>query len=76
MDVGRIKVTEAAALLNVSDQFIRIGLQQGKLPIGSALKMSSRWTYLISPQMLAEYSGADVEAELKKIRNTAQLVEG
>ena len=45
MAAGKIKVTEAAALLHVSDQFVRIGMQRGILPIGTALKMSTKWTY-------------------------------
>ena len=68
MDTGKIKVTEAAAVLRVSDQFVRIGLQRGILPIGTAIKMSSKWTYQISPKLLADYSGADVSKELEKIR--------
>ena len=44
MEVGRILPTEAAVILNVSPQFIRIAMQQGKLPIGTAVQMSSIWT--------------------------------
>ena len=69
MAAGKIKVTEAAALLHVSDQFVRIGMQRGILPIGTALKMSTKWTYQISEKLLAEYSGADVAAELEQIRS-------
>ena len=68
MAAGKIKVTEAEALLHVSDQFVRIGMQRGILPIGTALKMSTKWTYQISEKLLAEYSGADVAAELEQIR--------
>lgn len=68
MEVGRILTTEAAEILNVSPQFIRIAMQQGKLPIGTAVKMSSIWTYHISQKLLEEYSGKDVEKELEKIR--------
>ena len=32
MTAGKIKVTEAVALLHVSDQFVRIGMQRGILP--------------------------------------------
>lgn len=53
----KITVKEAAERLNVSEQFIRIGLQRQTLPIGSAVKMSSRWTYNISPKLLKEYIG-------------------
>lgn len=72
MDTGKIKVTEAAAVLRVSDQFVRIGLQRGILPIGTAIKMSSKWTYQISPKLLADYSGADINRELERIRGGKQ----
>lgn len=67
-DISKILPAEAAIILNTSPQFVRIAMQQGKLPIGTAVKMSSKWTYNISPKLLAEYSGADIVAELKKIR--------
>jgi hypothetical protein len=51
----RVTVKQAAKLLGVSEQFIRIGLQQGVLPIGAAVKMSERWTYHISLKKLNEY---------------------
>ena len=73
MSTGKIKVTEAAAVLHVSDQFVRIGMQRGILPIGTALKMSTKWTYQISPKLLAEYSGADIEKELAQIRKGGTL---
>ena len=31
--------------MNVSEQFIRIGLQKGIFPFGYAVKMSTQWTY-------------------------------
>ena len=60
--------TEAAAILNTSPQFIRVAMQQDKLPIGTAIKMSTKWTYNISGKLLAEYSGKDIEKELEQIR--------
>ena len=67
MEVGRILPTEAAVILNVSPQFIRIAMQQGKLPIGTAVQMSSIWTYHISEKLLADYSGKDIQAELERM---------
>lgn len=32
MNIGRILPTEAAAILNVSPQFVRVAMQQGKTP--------------------------------------------
>lgn len=50
-----MKVTECAAILGKSPQFVRIGLQLGVLPFGYAVKMSNRWTYHISEKQLFEY---------------------
>lgn len=72
MNIGRILPTEAAVILNVSPQFIRIAMQQKKLPIGTAIKMSSVWTYHISAKLLENYSGKDVEKEIKQIRGGKQ----
>lgn len=52
-----ISVKEAAKLMGKSEMFIRIGLQRDILPIGNALKLSSKYTYYISPKLLEEYIG-------------------
>lgn len=56
-----VKVSDAAKMLGKSEQFVRIGLQRGLLPIGTAVKMSSKWTYHISPKLLKEYVGEDID---------------
>lgn len=56
-----ISVSEAAKRMGKSEQFIRIGLQQNVLPIGVAVKMSSKWTYHISPKLLEEYVGGETK---------------
>lgn len=38
MEVGRILPTEAAVILNVSPQFIRIAMQQGKRVVSGILR--------------------------------------
>lgn len=63
-----ISTAEAAAIIGASPQFVRIAMQQGALNIGSCVKMSSIWTYNISPKLLAEYTGKDIEKEIKKLR--------
>lgn len=54
---NRLSVKTAAQVLGTSEQFIRIGLQRGILPFGNAVKLSSRWTYYISPSRFNEYVG-------------------
>lgn len=57
IDGKNVTVKKAAELLGMSQQFIRIGLQRGILPFGSAVKLSTRWTYYISPSRLYDYAG-------------------
>lgn len=66
----RITTAEAAAIINSSPQFVRAAMQQGLLPIGCAIKMpnSKMWTYNISPKLLAEYIGKDIDKELEFLR--------
>jgi len=54
---NRMSVAEAACLLGASEQFIRIGLQQGTLKFGMAVKMSGKWTYVITRQKFEEITG-------------------
>lgn len=53
--MSRVSVRDAARLMGVSPQFVRIGLQRGILPFGYAVKMSDRYTYHISMKKLKEY---------------------
>lgn len=53
----RIAIKEAASLMGTSEQFIRVGLQQGQFPFGVAIKISSRYTYHISPKRFYDYIG-------------------
>ena len=54
-------VAEAAKVMGVSQQFIRIGMQRGLLPIGAAVKLRSRWAYYISPQLVERFTGKKTE---------------
>ena len=69
MKADKILLTEAAAIIGASPQFVRIGMQTGQLPIGCAVKMSTIWTYNISRDRLAEYVGRNIDGELEEIRN-------
>lgn len=52
-----MKVKEAAKQLNKSEQFIRVGLQQERLPFGVAVKVNKRWNYHISENLFMDYIG-------------------
>ena len=63
-NMKRVTVKAAAEILGVSPQFVRMGLQRGTLPIGTAVKMSSVWTYYISEERLRRYAkGDDIQGE-------------
>ena len=54
----KVPTVIAAKIIGKSEDFIRWGLQQGRLPFGSAVKTGrERWSYHISPKLLADYSG-------------------
>lgn len=55
---NNLTVEEASALMGVSRQFVRVGLQKGILPFGYAIQVSrNRFTYFISRQKFAEHTG-------------------
>ena len=55
---NNMSIAEAAKLMGVSNQFVRIGLQRGILPFGYAVQVSKqRYTYFISRQKFAEHTG-------------------
>lgn len=53
----KITIDQAAKLMGKSRDFVRVGLQLGILPFGSAVKLSSRWTYYINPKRFYQYIG-------------------
>lgn len=57
IEKGKITVKEAARIMEKSEMFIRIGLQRGILPFGVAEKLSSKYSYYISPKKFYEYVG-------------------
>ena len=52
-------VIKAVEIMGKSQQFVRVGLQRGLLPFGTAVKMGTMWTYYISPKRFCEYVGLD-----------------
>lgn len=66
-----ITPVEAAAIIGKSPQYVRVGLQQGVLNIGECVKMSSIYTYSISPALLAARQGLTIEQldqQLERLR--------
>lgn len=67
---NNIKPAEAADILGVSPQFVRVAMQLGKLPIGVAIKLpgSTEFTYQISDNLLQERTSKNVQEEIRRIR--------
>lgn len=57
----RITPAEAAKRMGVSAEFVRVGLQTGRLPIGTAFRKpgSSIYRYYISEKLLEEFIGKE-----------------
>ena len=54
----KITTKIAADVIGKPEQFVRLGLQQGRLPIGTAVK-GKRWSYDIQQHLLEAYAGKD-----------------
>ncbi len=61
MTKNRLTVKKAAKLMGASEQFVRLGLQQGIFPWGYAVKTSTQYTYFISTAKFAEFIGISIE---------------
>ena len=57
--MSKITVQQAATALGMSVQSLRVGLQQNKIPFGTAWKNGSRYTYLIYPEKFKEIKEID-----------------
>lgn len=64
---NKITVQVAAKLMGKSTLFVREGMRRGVLPIGEAYQLpgSTKWTFYISPPLLANYIGADLKTVLE-----------
>ncbi len=71
MRENNIKPAEAADILGVSPQFVRIAMQMGQLPIGVAIKLpgSTEYTYQISDNLLQQRTSKNVAEEIRRIRS-------
>lgn len=67
---NNIKPAEAADILGVSPQFVRVAMQLGQLPIGVAIKLpgSTEFTYQISDNLLQERTSKNVQEEIRRMR--------
>ena len=72
--VDIIGVRNAARIIHKSPEYVRVGLQQGRLPFGSAVKVSSsRWSYNIIKKKLYEYAGIEEDGYLSDFGYISKL---
>lgn len=69
-EIKKVPVKVAAAILGKSEQFVRCGLQFGKLTFGVAVSTNPNkprpvFTYHISPKLFMEYTGCSIADILK-----------
>lgn len=66
----KISVPEAAKVMGKSSLFVYEAMRRGILPIGEAMQMpgSSKWTYFISPPLLAQYLGVELKDLVEEVR--------
>jgi hypothetical protein len=61
MMIRRIQPQLAAIMMGKTPQFVRVGLQRGRLPFGTAVKRgggrTARYSYYISPAQFMSYTG-------------------
>lgn len=57
----KLSVDEAAKLMGVSPQYVRIALQRGIFPFGCAIRMSGKnYSYVIFKEKFTEFTGIKV----------------
>ena len=68
MEKNNLTIQEAADLMGVSAQFIRVGLQQKAFGFGYAIKIGggNRYTYFISAAKFEEETGIKTRREEEK----------
>lgn len=66
LSMQNVLPTTAAKYIDKTPTFIRLGLQQNRLPFGSAVQNpSGKWSYHISPGLLAAYQKGTLNIEMK-----------
>ena len=65
-EMKSIPINTVADILGKSAQFVRVGLQQERLPFGTAVKSASVWNYHVSYELLKNYIGIDRLNEYEK----------
>lgn len=66
LEMDRVLPTVAAEYLGETAVFIRLGLQQSRLPFGSAVQNpGGKWSYNISPGLLVAYKRGTLKIKMQ-----------
>lgn len=58
--VKKVTIKAAARCMGKSNQFVRVGLQRGNLPFGTAVPgTGKKWNYYINPSKFRDYVGVE-----------------
>lgn len=55
-----------AKALGVNPQTVRMGLEQGVLPFGAAVKCEKRFSYIFFPEKVKEFLGVNLDETERK----------
>ncbi len=55
--MAKLSIREVAKIMHKDPKYVREGLKQQVLPFGAAVKVSSRYSYYISPEKFYNYIG-------------------
>ena len=74
--VKSMTIKEAAEEMGKSQQFVRIGIQRGRLTFGTAeILTGNKYTYYISPPLFFQYIGKPLPSKYKEKEETEKLDE-
>lgn len=73
---AQISVREAAEIMGKCPQFVRVGLQRGLLPFGTAVKVKNRYNYYISPELFRKYVGESEVNAAQHEKNQSEKLPG
>ena len=59
---SKLTVLEAAEIMDVDPQMLRMALRQGRFPFGTAVQMEGRWTYYINTERFIRYMKGELIA--------------
>lgn len=66
LSMPKVLPEAAADYLGMDTQFVRLGLQQNRLPFGTAvLNPGGKWSYHISPGLLVAYQRGTLKIEVQ-----------